>query len=110
MQKPFFSQSKLRTDMGQTTESLYANPRQWIEAAVVEDRDRVAAAFASLTEREPAVSIEYRILSRMAPSAGCRTVAFRFRDAARHLIRLTALPKTSRERKRRRPQTQALHS
>src|SRR6185436_12145184 len=46
---------------GRSTESLYSNPHQWANDIVPEDRERVLAAFATLTGAAPCMSIEYRI-------------------------------------------------
>jgi len=85
---------------GRTAESLYANPQQWLETTFPEDRERVAAVFASLTGKEPTVSIEYRLVQ---PDGSLRWVqdrGFQVQDAAGKLIRLTGIAKDITESKR----------
>jgi PAS domain S-box-containing protein len=72
---------------GRSTESVYANPGEWAEFIVPEDRQRVLAAFAALTDDTPSLDIEYRI---MKPSGETRWVGvrgFQVRDAATQSIR-----------------------
>lgn len=46
---------------GRSAESLYANPHQWMEAIVPDDRERVIAAFMSPENHKTGLSVEYRI-------------------------------------------------
>lgn len=46
---------------GRSVKSLYANPQEWAQFILPEDRDRVAGAFDALTEDAPSLDIEYRI-------------------------------------------------
>jgi PAS domain S-box-containing protein len=59
---------------GRPRESLYANPQAWEDFILPEDRERVVAAFAALTEAAPSLDIEYRIVR---PDGGIRWVRVR---------------------------------
>jgi PAS domain S-box-containing protein len=76
---------------GRTRESLYANPRQWTEAVLAEDRERVLAAFATLMADAPNISVEYRILRPDGEIRWVHVRGFQVRDAAGKLIRLTGI-------------------
>lgn len=85
---------------GRSTESLYANPHQWADAILPEDRERVLAIFATLMGAAPSISIEYRI-ARPDGEVRCVHVrGFQVRDAAGELIRLTGIVTDITERKR----------
>ena len=62
---------------GHSTASLSANPRQWSEAIPPEERAGVLAVFAQLMGDQSQVSVEYRIVVRMARSDGFMTEAFK---------------------------------
>ncbi len=76
---------------GRSAASLYANPHQWVEAILPEDRATALAAFAGLTENEPAVSAEYRIARPDGAIRWVQNRGFQVRDAAGQLIRLTGI-------------------
>jgi PAS domain S-box-containing protein len=85
---------------GRSMESLYANPHQWIEAILPEERDRAFAAFAPLMENEPEISVEYRI-SR--PDGNVRWIhhrGFQVRDPTGKLVRLAGIASDITERKK----------
>jgi PAS domain S-box-containing protein len=76
---------------GCTVESLYANPQQWVDFILPEDRDRVLAVFETLTEASPSVSIEYQIARPDGEIRWIDVRGFQVRDAAGELIRLTGI-------------------
>jgi PAS domain S-box-containing protein len=85
---------------GRSTESLYANPHQWADAILPEDRERVLAIFATLTGAAPNISIEYRIARADGEVRWVHARGFQVRDAAGELIRLTGIVTDITERKR----------
>ncbi len=85
---------------GRSTGSLYANPHQWIEAILPEERDQAFAAFAPIMGNEPEMTVEYRIAR---PDGSIRWIhdrGFQVRDAAGKLIRLAGIASDITERKR----------
>jgi len=93
---------------GRSTQSLYANPHQWADAILPEDRERVLAMFATLTGAAPSISIEYRI-ARPDGEVRCVHVrGFQVRDAAGELIRLTGIVTDITESKRANAQRERL--
>jgi two-component system, cell cycle sensor histidine kinase and response regulator CckA len=84
---------------GRSTESLYADPYQWMEAILPAERQRVSAVFATLMGNVPKVSVEYRIAR---PDGTIRWVldrGFQVLDAAGNLVRLTGVASDITERK-----------
>ena len=85
---------------GRSVESLYANPHQWPDFILPEDRERVLGAFAKFAEDLPNLNLEYRIVR---PGGEIRWVSLRasqVRDAAGKVIRLTGIVTDITERKR----------
>ncbi|ROZ61523.1 PAS domain S-box protein [Ramlibacter sp. WS9] len=81
------------TIWGRPRESLYANPDQWALAIVPEDRERVQAAFQSLTRDAPSISADYRM---MRPDGDMRWIhvrGFQVRDAEGRVVRLAGVAK-----------------
>ncbi|HEX9781237.1 MAG TPA: PAS domain S-box protein, partial [Opitutaceae bacterium] len=76
---------------GRSTESLYANPKGWTDAIVPQDREPVRAAFATLMEAAPSISIEYRIAQPAGEIRWIHARGFQVRDAGGKLIRLTGI-------------------
>jgi PAS domain S-box-containing protein len=72
---------------GRPVESVYANPEQWPDFILPEDRGRVLAAFASLTDDAPVLDIEYRIVRPDGEHRWVRVRGFQARDAAGKLSR-----------------------
>ncbi|MEX2117290.1 MAG: PAS domain S-box protein, partial [Bacteroidota bacterium] len=72
---------------GRSVESLFANPQQWPEFILAEDRERVLGAFAGLTEVGSSLDIEYRIVRPAGEIRWVRVRGFQVRDAAHKLIR-----------------------
>jgi len=76
---------------GRSTESLYADPHQWVNSILPEDRDRAFAMFTTLMGNEHAVSTEYRIAR---PDGAVRWVhdrGFQVRDASGKILRLAGI-------------------
>jgi PAS domain S-box-containing protein len=84
---------------GRSTDSLYADPHQWIEAILPEERDRVFNVFARLRENSPEVSAEYRIARPDGTIRWIHDRGFQVRDAAGRLVRLTGIASDITERK-----------
>ncbi len=87
------------TIWGRSKKSLYADPGQWMEAILPEEREHVFAVFAGLKADEPRVSVEYRIVR---PDGAIRWVldrGFQIRDAAGTLIRLAGIVTDITERR-----------
>ena len=85
---------------GRSAESLHANPHQWAETILPEERERVFAAFAGLAGNDAEVSVEYRITR---PDGAIRWIhdrGFQVRDAAGAVIRLSGIASDITERKR----------
>lgn len=76
---------------GRSVESLYANPGEWVEFIVPEDRVRVEGAFAALTGETPSVDIEYRITRPDGEARWVRSRGFQVRNGAGKLIRLIGI-------------------
>jgi len=84
---------------GRSMESLYANPHQWVEAILPEERERVFAIFGTLMQNKAMVSVEYQI-SR--PDGAIRWIhdrGFQVRNAAGNLVRLAGIATDITERK-----------
>jgi len=84
---------------GRSTEELYANPRQWSECIVPDDRERVLSVFAALMENEPTASVEYRIARPDGAIRWVQARGFQVRDATGRLVRLTGIVADITERK-----------
>ena len=84
---------------GHSAASLYADPKQWEEAILQQDKDRVVADLAGLFADKPTVSVEYRI---RRPDGDIRWIhdrGFQVRDDTGRLIRLTGIATDITERK-----------
>ena len=84
---------------GRSVESLYADPEQWANFVLPDDRERVATAFTSLTGDEPDLDIEYRIVRPDGEIRWVRVRGFPVRDAAEKLIRYAGIVTDVTERK-----------
>jgi two-component system sensor histidine kinase/response regulator len=85
---------------GRPVEYLQANPQEWSDFIVPEDRERVQKVFAGLTGEERSIDTEYRI---MRPDGEIRWVqarGFQVRNSADELIRLAGIVTDITERKR----------
>jgi PAS domain S-box-containing protein len=76
---------------GVPVDSQYANPQQWSDFIVPEDRERVQAGFLALTRDAPSIDLEYRIRRPDGQVRWIRSRGFQVRDAANNLIRLTGI-------------------
>jgi len=85
---------------GRSTESLYADPLQWIEVILPEDRERVLAVFSKLMGNEKEVSVEYRITRPDGTMRWIHDRGFQVRGTAGELVRLTGIASDITERKR----------
>jgi PAS domain S-box-containing protein len=85
---------------GFSAESLYANPHQWSEAIVPEDRERVRKAFGALMGDERTVSVEYRIARPDGTIRWVHDRGFQVRDNAGNVLYLTGLAADISERKK----------
>jgi len=84
---------------GRSTESLYANPHEWVEAILPEERERVFTAFAGLMDDVPYVDMEYRIARPDGAIRWIQDRGFQVRDAGGKLIRLAGIASDITERK-----------
>lgn len=85
---------------GRSTESLYANPHQWIEAILPEERESVFAVFATLMGTALDVTVEYRIARPDGTVRWIHDRGFQVRDAAGKLVRITGIASDITERKK----------
>jgi two-component system sensor histidine kinase/response regulator len=85
---------------GRSTAGASANPRQWVDFILPEDRERVGSAFAALSAAAPSVDIEYRIVRPDGEIRWIRVRGFQVRDAAGTLTRLTGIVTDITERRR----------
>jgi len=92
---------------GRSPEDLYANPHQWAECILPEERERVLRIFGTLTQNEPSVSVEYRIARPDGTVRWIHDRGFQVRDASGALVRLTGIAADVTDRKR--AETALLH-
>lgn len=85
---------------GRSVASLYANPQQWADFILPEDRERVLAAFSALTGDAPSLDIEYRIVRPNGEVRWVRVRGYQVRDTANNLIRHTGIVTDITEHKR----------
>jgi PAS domain S-box-containing protein len=84
---------------GRSVDSLYANPNQWGEAILPEERERVYATFSRLAVDEPRVSAEFRIVRPDGTTRWILSRGFQVRDAAGKVVRITGIASDITERK-----------
>ena len=99
MQKTYYVSPAYEQIWGHSAESAYANPYQWAEAILPEERERVFNTFLGLGADRASVSVEFRI-SR--PDGTVRWIfsrGFQVRDAADKVIRVTGISSDITERK-----------
>jgi PAS domain S-box-containing protein len=84
---------------GRSTDSLYANPHQRLDAILPEERERVFAVFGTLMGNVSEVSVEYRIARPDGTVRWVHDRGFQVRDAAGTLVRLTGIASDITERK-----------
>jgi len=85
---------------GRSVASLHANPHEWTDFIQPDDRTRVVAAFARLTEGDtPTLDIEYRIVRPGGEIRWVHVRGFQVRDAAGILTRHTGIVTDITEKK-----------
>ncbi len=84
---------------GRSIKSLYSDPRQWLEAILPEERERVLAIFASLGTEKPSASMEYRIMRADGTVRWLHDRGFVVRNAAGEVIRHAGMATDITERK-----------
>lgn len=82
-----------------SVEILYTNPELWQEFVVPDDRERVTAAFDTLTDGAEKLDIEYRISRPDGEVRWVRVRAFQVRDAAGTPIRYAGIVTDITDRK-----------
>ena len=85
---------------GRPAASLYANPHQWSDFILPEDRQRVLDIFATLAGEARSLDTEYRIVRPDGDIRWVRVRGFQVRDAADRLIRHAGIVTDITERKR----------
>jgi diguanylate cyclase (GGDEF)-like protein/PAS domain S-box-containing protein len=83
---------------GQTCESVYANPKSWMDSIHPEDRRPAWEIFARQLKGE-IVDNEYRIVQPSGAIRWIRDRAFPIRDAAGSVVRLTGVAEDTTDRK-----------
>jgi two-component system cell cycle sensor histidine kinase/response regulator CckA len=86
--------------LGRSLDSLYANPQQWADAIVPEDRPSVVALFAALAVNPKEVSVEYRIARPDGTIRWVHARGFQVQNAAGHVVRLAGIVSDVTDRKR----------
>jgi PAS domain S-box-containing protein len=76
---------------GRSAETLSADPQQWTDFILPEDRERVQRVYEGLMGDAPDVDVEYRIVRPDGEIRWVRARGFQVRDAANRLIRLTGI-------------------
>lgn len=61
-QRVYYASPAYECVWGRSRDSLYSNPRDWVDAVISEERQDVAAGFAALGPDRMSVSLEYRIV------------------------------------------------
>jgi PAS domain S-box-containing protein len=84
---------------GGTRDSLYRDPKTWVNAIHTDDMERARATFARQLQGE-AIESEYRILTPQGQEKWIRDRAFPVRDPAGQLIRIVGIAEDVSERKR----------
>ncbi len=85
---------------GRSVNELLTNPEIWNDFTVLEDRERVRAAFVTLTKDAPSLDIEYRIQRPDGAIRWIRVRGFQVLNAAKQLIRLTGIVTDITDRKK----------
>jgi len=85
---------------GRSLESLHANPMQWGEAILPEDRAATFAAFAGLEHEQREVTVEFRIERPDGAIRWISSCGSQVRDAAGKVVRITGIATDITERRR----------
>jgi PAS domain S-box-containing protein len=91
MQKMHYVSPAYEHIWGRSVESLHANPHQWAEAILPEERERVFATFSRLAAAEPSVNTEFPIARPDGTVRWIFSRGFQVLDAARKVIRITGI-------------------
>ena len=83
---------------GRSTESLYANPGEWSDAILPEERDGVIATFLQLASKN-SVTSEFRIKRPDGQLRWIQSSGFAVRDSSGEMIRITGTARDITERK-----------
>jgi PAS domain S-box-containing protein len=73
---------------GRTVESLYADPRSWLEAVHPDDRQPVQEGVQRLVDGEPLNNLEYRVVRPDGSISWVRLRAYPIRDTQGHTYRI----------------------
>lgn len=84
---------------GCPAESLYANPQQWVEAILPDERESAFAVFATLMGTASEANVEYRIARPDGTVRWIHDRGYQVRDALGKLVRLTGIASDITERK-----------
>ena len=87
MRKVHYLSPAFQRIWGRSVESLYANPHEWVDFILPEDRERVVQSFAALTGDAPSLDIEYRIVRPGGEIRWVQVRGFQVRDATDQLVR-----------------------
>ncbi|HUA69207.1 MAG TPA: ATP-binding protein, partial [Candidatus Saccharimonadales bacterium] len=90
-EKIFYASQAYESVWGRPVAELYAHPRQWLEAILPSDRDRVRAAFNGLKDKEVSVSLEYQITRPDGVTRWIHDRGFQVRDSAGKVVRFTGI-------------------
>jgi len=85
---------------GRSVARLAEHPRDWSDAILPEDYDRVFATFGRLIAGEPSVSVEFRIARAGGETRWIHSRGFQVRNAAEKVIRLAGIASDITDRKR----------
>lgn len=85
---------------GRSAESLYADPHQWVDTILPEERENASRVFGDLMSTAPEVSVEYQIARPDGTIRWIHDRGFQVRDAAGKLVGLTGIASDVTERKK----------
>jgi len=100
LKKIYFISAAYQQIWGRSIEGLYADPHQWVNSILPEDRERVFAMFSALMGTELQVSVEYQIIRPDGVIRWIHDRGFQVRDAAGNILRLAGIASDITERKR----------
>jgi len=100
LKKIYYISAAYQQIWGRSIEGLYADPHQWVNSILPEDRERVFAMFSALMGTELQVSVEYQIARPDGVIRWIHDRGFQVRDAAGNILRLAGIASDITERKR----------